>query len=178
MTRHPPPTIDSRLLRLRAVVNWANLSTPAGLLLARVAATGAHPIERGLWLAAGYHWAVPVAPAFTLGNVILVRAHPVLAGDPRAGISAKLLGHEDRHATQYAFCGGPALPVLYLVAAGWSWLRTGDYASRNVFERRAGLASGGYQERPPRQLTGLLLPGKRRLRDSGLMRGQLRRPPA
>jgi hypothetical protein len=42
------------------------------------------------------------------------------------------------------------MPVLYLAAAGWSWLRTGDFASRNVFERRAGLADGGYRERPVR----------------------------
>jgi hypothetical protein len=61
-----------------------------------------------------------------------------------------LLDHEERHVTQYAWCGGPVMPVLYLGAAGWSWLRTGDFASRNIFERRAGLADGGYRERPVR----------------------------
>jgi len=45
------------------------------------------------------------------------------------------------------------MPVLYLGAAGWSWLRTGDFFSRNAFERGAGLISGGYREQPvrPRQ---------------------------
>jgi hypothetical protein len=35
---------------------------------------------------------------------------------------------------------------LYAVAAGWSWLRSGDAASRNPFERLAGLADGGYRD--------------------------------
>ena len=36
--------------------------------------------------------------------------------------------------------------AIVLLAAAWSWLRTGDHYSRNVFERRAGLADGGYRE--------------------------------
>jgi hypothetical protein len=31
-------------------------------------------------------------------------------------------------------------------------VRTGDYASRNVFERKAGLADGGYTEHPLRSV--------------------------
>ncbi len=46
------------------------------------------------------------------------------------------------------------MPVVYGVAAGWSWLRTGDVASGNVFEQRAGLAEGGYRERPLRAAWG------------------------
>jgi hypothetical protein len=63
-----------------------------------------------------------------------------------------LLDHEERHVTQYAWCGGVLMPIGYVAAAGWSWLRTGDVASRNVFERRAGLVDGGYRERPLRPL--------------------------
>jgi hypothetical protein len=63
-----------------------------------------------------------------------------------------LLDHEERHVTQYAWCAGVLMPIGYVAAAGWSWLRTGDFASRNVFERRAGLADGGYRERPLRPL--------------------------
>jgi hypothetical protein len=48
------------------------------------------------------------------------------------------------------------MPLVYGVAAGWSWLRTGDVASRNVFERRAGLVDGGYREQPLRALWGRL----------------------
>jgi hypothetical protein len=39
---------------------------------------------------------------------------------------------------------------LYLAAAGVSWVLTGDFGSRNVFERRAGLADGGYTDKPLR----------------------------
>jgi hypothetical protein len=45
------------------------------------------------------------------------------------------------------------MPVAYVAAASWSWLRTGDFASRNAFERRAGLADGGYRERPVRPVS-------------------------
>jgi hypothetical protein len=31
-----------------------------------------------------------------------------------------------------------------------SWALTGDFGSRNVFERRAGLADGGYTDKPLR----------------------------
>jgi len=39
---------------------------------------------------------------------------------------------------------------LYLLAAGVSWALTGDFGARNVFERRAGLADGGYTDKPLR----------------------------
>jgi hypothetical protein len=139
--------------RVRTAVNWLNLSTPAGLALACVAA--ARPVHRGprgLWIARGYRWSVPPAPAFTLGSVVLLRDVPVVGSDPVRAIPAGLLGHEEAHATQYAFCSGILMPVLYLGAAGWSWLRTGDFASRNPFERGAGLASGGYREAAVRPL--------------------------
>ena len=47
--------------------------------------------------------------------------------------------------------GLPFLPA-YAVASAWSWARTGDPWSRNAFERRAGLAAGGYREARPRPL--------------------------
>jgi hypothetical protein len=46
---------------------------------------------------------------------------------------------------------------LYFAAAGVSWLLAGDFGAWNVFERRAGLADGGYADRP-------LRPGLRQLR--------------
>ena len=39
---------------------------------------------------------------------------------------------------------------LYLAAAGVSWALTGDFGARNVFERLAGLADGGYMDKPLR----------------------------
>jgi len=55
-----------------------------------------------------------------------------------------LLGHEERHCTQYAWCLGLPFIPLYLAAAGWSVLRTGNTGTANIFEMHAGLAAGGY----------------------------------
>jgi hypothetical protein len=38
----------------------------------------------------------------------------------------------------------------YLPAAGVSWALAGDFGARNAFERRAGLADGGYTGKPLR----------------------------
>jgi hypothetical protein len=88
---------------------------------------------------------VPPAPAFTLGNVIMTRVER----DALLGHEA-LLAHEARHATQFAWCAGLVMLPLYFTAAGVSWVLTGDFGSRNIFERRAGLADGGYTDRPLR----------------------------
>ncbi len=138
-------------IRARSVANWVNLSTPAGLFLARVAAGSPRRARNGIWLVHDYHLPVPPAPAFTLGSVVFLRSSlPGSGSDPVGAVSRHLLDHEERHVTQYAWCGGVVMPVAYMAAAGWSWLRTGDFASRNTFERRAGLADGGYRERPTR----------------------------
>lgn len=128
-------------LRVRQVANWANLSTPLGLLVARVGRARTAVGPDGLVLAHGYQLRVPSAPAFTVGNVVVTRVDDVLARRPR------LLVHESRHATQYAVCLGPLLIPLYGLAALWSWLRAGDPATYNVFERLAGLEDGGYRRR-------------------------------
>jgi hypothetical protein len=139
--------------RVRSGVNWVNLSTPAGLLVARVGAGQPRRVRNGMWLVHKYRLPVPPAPAFTLGSVVLLRASLPGAGrDPVGTVPRRLLDHEERHVTQYALCGGVLMPVAYLAAAGWSWIRTGDFGSRNVFERRAGLADGGYRERPARPM--------------------------
>jgi hypothetical protein len=136
--------------RARSVVNAVNLSTPLGLLLAATAARpSGGPRLRGagdgLLVAGGYRPPVPVASAFTVGNVILVRGDASgLLSDPR------LLRHEARHATQYAWCLGVAMIPLYLACAGVSMALCGDWASYNPFERLAGLADGGYERRPLR----------------------------
>ena len=130
-------------LRARQLVNLANGSTLAGL---GVAALGGARIGRstdGLFLGTGYRLPVPPAPAFCLGNVIVTR-FDAIAPDSR------LFRHEARHATQYAWCGGVAMVPAYLAAAGLSWALTGDFGSGNVFERRAGLADGGYTDKPLR----------------------------
>ena len=127
----------------RAWINLANGSTLAGLA---VAALGGARVARGagrLYVGIGYRLPVPPAPAFCLGNVIVTRLQEL---DP----SSALFRHEERHATQYACCGGVIMVPLYLAAASVSWALTGDTGCRNVFERRAGLADGGYTDKPLR----------------------------
>lgn len=126
--------------RLRQLANVLNASTTLGLLLARLAGTETVGGPRGLVIATGYRWRLPFAQAFTVGNVVIFRA-----GAEEALANPVLLGHEERHSSQYACLGLPFLP-LYFIAAGWSRLRTGNPGSANVFERLAGLEAGGYAE--------------------------------
>jgi hypothetical protein len=134
---------------VRQVVNWLNLSTLSGLLLAAVGGATVTRAGRGTYLATGFRWRFPVASAFTLGNVILTR-HDL---DWCASRPA-LLRHEDRHCTQYAYCLGPVMVVLYVLFAAASWVLSGDHASYNPFERLANLADGGYPKRGLRFLRG------------------------
>lgn len=146
-------------VRTREVANWLNLSTICGLALALASRCPVARGERGILLAGNYTPAWPRAGAFTVGNVVFFRTpHPGPPPDPR------LLAHEETHSTQYALCLGlPFLP-LYFAAAGYSWLRTSDPASRNIFERAAGLRAGGYREAPVRKLAPVLAAQLRRIR--------------
>lgn len=125
--------------QFRRAANLLNGSTVLGLAVAVAAGTDLSRGPRGLILAGGYTWRLPTAGAFTLGNVVLCRCPPGnLLSRPA------LLGHEEKHCSQYAWCLGiPFLP-LYLLAAGWSLVRTGNPGTGNVFERHAGLVAGGY----------------------------------
>lgn len=127
------------------MVNAANGSTAAGLLVAALGRARLAPAGDGLVIGVGYRLPVPDAPAFCLGNVIITRLDAgALAGAQR------LITHEARHATQYAWCAGLVMVPLYFLAAGMSWVLTGDFGTANVFERLAGLADGGYVSRPLR----------------------------
>lgn len=143
--------------RTREVANWLNLSTLGGLALAKAAGCSIVRGERGILQARNYTPALPRAGAFTVGNVVFLRRSP---GNP--GPRPELLAHEETHCTQYALCLGLPFIPLYFAAAGYSWLRTSDPASRNVFERFANLEAGGYRERPARKLGPLLATGMRR----------------
>ncbi|UTT70969.1 hypothetical protein NMQ03_07650 [Arthrobacter sp. DNA4] len=132
--------------RLRRAANLLNGSTLAGLAVALAARTRISRGPRGLIIAAGYRWRLPFAGAYTLGNVVLCRSTAAdLLSRPA------LLGHEERHCSQYAWCLGLPFIPLYLAAAGWSVLRSGNPGTANIFERRAGLAAGGYPLRAARQ---------------------------
>lgn len=155
--------------RIRAVANALNLSTAAGLLLAGLSRTRVERGPHGLVFGTNYQPTLPIAGAFTVGNVIFYRTD-------RAHIDARpdLLAHESRHSTQYAWCLGlPFLP-LYAACAAYSLWRTGDPGSRNFFERNAGLALGGYRELP----TIARLPGLRAQLGNQLRRLAFAKSPA
>ncbi|SDU79972.1 hypothetical protein SAMN04488544_0087 [Microlunatus sagamiharensis] len=147
--------------RRRRRANRANLSTPLGLLVARLGGARRRPGPYGLVLAEGYRFRFPVAGAFTVGDVIITAR----SFDALLRRTPDLLRHEELHARQYARCLGLPYLGLYVLAMGWSVVRTGDRASGNVFERRAGLVAGGYVERPVRSL-------RRRRRRHGAGRGR------
>lgn len=129
--------------RLRQIANVVNLSTPLGLVIAVASKSPRRPGPRGLIITSDYAWKLPKAGAFTMGNVVLYRA-----GRDVAGRNEVLLGHEERHSTQYAYCLGLPFLVFYGAAACWSVLRTGNPGLANIFERQAGLEAGGYISPP------------------------------
>ena len=125
--------------RVRTAVNWVNLSTLLGLLVARIGGASLHRRGRGTYVCTGYRFGFPVANAFTIGSVIISKRDlDWMAARPL------LLQHEDRHCTQYAFLIGPVMLPLYVLSVGFSYLLAGDHSSYNPFERLAGLADGGY----------------------------------
>lgn len=139
----PTPHL-SRAHTIRRVGNLLNLSSLLGFAIARLGRAGLAQGPEGLTLAEGYRPRFPVAGAFTVGNVVITASSVARLSDHHPDV----LRHGSAHAWQYFWCGGlPFLP-LYALAAGWSWLRTGDPASRNLFERGAGLHRGGYREAP------------------------------
>lgn len=130
----------------RLAGNLLNLTTPLGLLVAKLGGAKIETGPGGLFVCEGYRLPFPVAGAFTIGNVITTggRWADLLGRHP------ELLRHEERHSWQYLYCGGLPFYPLYGACLVWSILRTGDRAAANFFERSAGLAIGGYPELPVR----------------------------
>ncbi|MFB9545567.1 hypothetical protein [Micromonospora sagamiensis] len=128
--------------RTRTTLTWLNGTTPVGLALAVLARTTRRRTADGLVVAGGYRLPVPRQGCFTVGAVVLTRRPPEWLLHPDR---ADLLGHERRHTGQYALLG-PLFWPAYWLACAWSYASTGSYGCGNVFERRAGLAAGGYPE--------------------------------
>lgn len=130
-----------RRYRFRRVINFLDLTTPLGLLVAAIGGATRRSGPDGLVLACGYRFRFPIAGAFTVGNVVITR---------RDGLDETLIRHESRHATQWAWCAGLPMLPLYLLAMLVSVIVCGDQASYNPFERLAGLDEGGYRRAQPR----------------------------
>ncbi|GAB3743252.1 hypothetical protein [Microlunatus parietis] len=129
---------------LRRIGNAINLSTPFGLLAARIGGARVSAGPRGLLLAEGYRLGFPYAAAFTVGNVLIARD----SWDEQVRRNPRLLEHEEGHTWQWLNCLGLPFLLAYSACLGWSMLRTGDRALGNFFERQAGLESGGYLPEP------------------------------
>ncbi len=133
-----PPVGPPARWRLRMTLNLLNLSTPLGLALGALGRARFRPGPRGLVL--GSDLRLPVAArAITFGDVVLSPL-PAEYLDERP----ELLAHEERHAWQYVACLGLPMLPLYVLASAWSYVRGGDVAVHNLFERGAGLQDGGY----------------------------------
>ncbi len=130
------------LLRFRLLANSINLSNLFGLGVAKLGGCRIRFGPRGLILADHYRLAFPVAGAFTIGNVIITSGD----WDDLEHRSPNLLCHEEGHTWQWLYCGGLPFLFTYTAAMGWSLLRTGDRAAGNLFERQAGLDTGGYPD--------------------------------
>jgi hypothetical protein len=141
-----PPRSPRRLVR--GLVTALNGTTGVGVLVALAGGARVRRGRGGLLIGEGYRRKVPAATCFTVGSVILTRrtADWLLAEE-----RAELFAHESRHAGQYAVLG-PLFWPAYWAACGYSYALTGSYGTRNPFERRAGLAAGGYAELPLRPL--------------------------
>lgn len=149
--RHNVPMSDNRAPAprlahwIRAAGNLTNLSTLVGL---GIAALGRSRLRMGpelLILAEEYRLGIPKAGAFTVGGVVLVPGTDLRTLETRRPGTTT---HEARHSWQYFWCLGLPFFPLYAAAAGWSWLRRGEPASGNWFERDAGLDTGGYPDSP------------------------------
>lgn len=154
------PTRPRGTARLRGLWNLLNLSTPLGVVGAVLAGCPLRPGPDGLLHAEGWRHRFPGGAAFTVGDVVFTR--------PGLEMTERLWRHEGAHAAQYAACLGlPFLP-LYGMSAAWSSWRTGDPASRNPFERGAGLERGGYVQAAVRRGPGrgALKPAAGDLRDA------------
>ena len=128
------------------MVNLVNGSTLFGLGVARLGSARLARCPDGLLAGTGYQLPVPVAPAFTLGNVIITRR-------PTLDVDSNLFRHEARHATQYAWSGGLLMLPLFFAGAGASWLLSSDFGARNPFERTSRPNRRRLHPRPLRHLT-------------------------
>ena len=150
----------------RTVLTAVNGTTLAGLAVAVLSGTKVRRAPGGILIAEGYRHKVPPATCFTVGSVILTRRSAEWLLDERR---AALLAHESRHAGQYAVLG-PLFWPAYWLSCAYSYALTGSYGCRNVFERHAGLHTGGYRELP-------LRPWAARLARSSAASRSRRRPP-
>jgi hypothetical protein len=130
------------------LLNRLNGTTIVGLALAAATQCQRTDGPQRTTIADGYRLVVPDATCFVVGDVIFCRRPASWLVDPA---QRAILTHELRHTRQYAVLG-PVFWPAYVASCAWSYVLTGNFGARNAFERRAGLADGGYRDIPPRPI--------------------------
>jgi hypothetical protein len=137
----------------RARRNRFNATTLCGRALAGLTRCARRPGPLGTTIVEHYPLCVPAATYFVIGDVLFCHGPAARLLSP--GMRPVLV-HELRHAYQYARWGPLFWPV-YFASSAWSYLLTGSFGARNVFEVGAGLTDGGYREAPVRPILRTLI---------------------
>jgi hypothetical protein len=131
----------------RQKLNKLNLSTPLGLLIAKIIGGTTIQKENGIYLNYGRKGKYIKADAMAIGDVVLVKqvkgCKLCESGSPH-DLSDSLLRHELIHSEQYAKFGGIIFLALYLLYSIKSFLIYKNTWQDNIFEIQAGLEDGGY----------------------------------
>lgn len=164
-------TVETPAQWLRLLGNSVNLSNAFGLVVARWGRCRIRQGPGGLLLADHYRFSFPIAGAFTIGNVLITSGD----WDELRLRRPTLIAHEEGHTWQWLYCGGFPFLAGYGASMLWSWLRTGDRAARNFFERQAGLAIGGYLDVPVRPVRQSLVELRGGVGRAGILRRRAQR---
>jgi len=131
----------------RQRLNRFNLSTPLGLLIAKIFGGKTIQLENGLYMNYGRKGKYQKAEVITVGDVLLVTFNkdcPHCQQKDLYKLSPKLLRHELKHSEQYAKFGGIIFLALYLFASIKSYIQYKNIWQGNIYEIQAGLEDGGY----------------------------------
>lgn len=128
-------------------LNRLNLSTPLGLLIAKIIGGTTIHYKNKIYINYGRKGKYIKANAITIGDVILAKKAKGCklceSGNPH-DLSNAILRHELKHSEQFAKFGGIIFLALYLFASIKSYIIYKNVWQGNIYEIQAGLEDGGY----------------------------------
>ena len=131
----------------RQRLNRLNLSTPLGLLIAKIIGGTTIQLENGLYMNYGRKGKYKKAEVITVGDVLLVTFNKDCLHCQQKDLydlSPNLLRHELKHSEQFAKFAGIIFLALYLFASIKSYIQYKNFWQGNIFEIQAGLVDGNY----------------------------------
>ena len=131
----------------RQRLNRINLSTPLGLLIAKIFGGATIQLNNGIYVNYGRKGKYNNSWAITIGDVILTKTDKnckLCQSGKHHDLSNALLRHELVHSEQYAKFGGLIFLALYLFASIKSFIIYRNRWQGNIYEIQAGLQDGGY----------------------------------